>query len=290
MNAANQANAAAAATQETELELLAAFAAALPARHVIDVGAGHGLVLDRLRQAAPEARFDAFEPLPAHAEALEARYSAVDNVQVHRIAIDRADGEAQLHLARGNDGERQAYFHSLHRFDDTESTAWDETIAVPARTLGGLVETEILPARVDILKVDTEGHDGAVIEGLGALDCAVIMVEYWTDLPTVIGRCPWRLEDMAASLRERGFADYVFIKRHDEYETVQINIPDCEPGAWGNVLFVAGRAAGWLMPLAYRAAVDAQARLIAQADGYHAICRERQVVIDELAAALEARR
>ncbi len=286
MSAANEA---AAATQETELDLLAAFAAALPAHHVVDVGAGHGLVLERLRGVVPHARFDAFEALPAHAEALENRFAGQPNVHIHRIAIDRIDGEAQFHLAQGQDGQRQDYFHSLHRFDDTETTTWTETLSVPARALGSLVEGGTLPVQVDILKVDTEGHDGAVIEGLGALDCAVIMVEYWTDLPAVIGRCPWRLEDMAADLRARGFGDYVFIKRRDEYETVQVNIPDCEPGEWGNVLFVARRAADRLMPLAYRAAADAQNRLIGQADGYHAICRERQVVIDELAAALAAK-
>src|SRR5262249_37769573 len=141
------------------------------------------------------------------------------------------------------------YYHSLVSFEDTREIHWGQTIPVQCQTLGSLVDDKQIPAQVGILKVDTEGNDYAVIQGMGTLQCDVIMVEYWEKLPDVIGTCPWRLADMVAMLAGRSYSNFIFVKHNGPTTTMQVNNLQMRDGDWGNVLFVHDRVQAQLEPI-----------------------------------------
>ena len=114
---------------------------------------------------------------------------------------------------------------------------------------------------VGILKVDTEGCDLAVVRGMGALSCEIVMVEHWADLPHGLGICPWRIEDMLAELRPRGFSHFALIVHRGEFVTLRWDDGTVEAGAVGNLVFihdrVLNRAVGPLLSCASRLADEA---------------------------------
>ena len=61
-----------------------------------------------------------------------------------------------------------------------------------------------LPGRVGLLKIDAEGTDLEVVQGMGALECDALMIELWLDMPGAVGRCPWTLEDLVELLEPGG--------------------------------------------------------------------------------------
>jgi hypothetical protein len=105
-----------------------------------------------------------------------------------------------------------------------------------------------MPTRTGILKIDTEGHDLAVVRGTGPLDADVVMVEHWTDLPNGLGVCPWKPEDMIEALKARGFMHFAFIIHRGEFITLKWNDASVERGAMGNLVFLRERAVDRLLP------------------------------------------
>src|SRR5262249_5814158 len=156
-----------------------------------------------------------FEPYPPHAVYLRQRFLTHSNVKIFQMALGDRNERMGLHIAQDpRTGQEYDYYHSLVSFEDTREIHWGQTIPVQCQTLGSLVDDKQIPAQVGILKVDTEGNDYAVIQGMGTLQCDVIMVEYWEKLPDVIGTCPWRLADMVAMLAGRSYSNFIFVKHN----------------------------------------------------------------------------
>ena len=228
----------------------------LQERTAVDVGAERGELAAALRRGGYE-RLWAYEAHPENAAELRGAFSEDDAVTVGEIAVSETDGEAMLHLARAN-GAPTTLFHSLETFTETTDVSWHDQIAVPRRSLGSLARSGELPGRVGLVKIDTEGHDLAVVRGMGDLEADVIMVEHWVDLPKSVGRCPWDLGEILAELRPRGFADFAFIAHRPGADLVQWNDGSAETGDWGNLIFIHERVVDRLRPIFQQAANEAQ--------------------------------
>lgn len=85
-----------------------------------------------------------------------------DAARVIEAAASDADGEVTLHESARFDGSHSV----LPDWVAGESSPGRE-IRVPARTLRSVLDAVPGFERVDLLKVDTEGHDVAVLRGLG---------------------------------------------------------------------------------------------------------------------------
>src|SRR5262249_30008029 len=199
--------------QELALSLLLRLSERLAERTVLDVGAERGAFVEAFL-ASGSSRVFAFEPFPSHAEFLRDRFASDDRVRVLEVALGARDEKVDLHIAEDRAGREYPYYHSLVAFAETEQVRWAKRVPVTCRSLESLVEDGTLPAKVGVLKVDTEGHDLEVVRALGRLSPAVVMVEYWDTIAAIFGACPYTLEEVAELLVPRGYSNAVVIKRH----------------------------------------------------------------------------
>jgi FkbM family methyltransferase len=232
--------------QEPEARLLATFISRLENRVVIDVGAECGAFTEVMVEAGA-SEIHAIEPEPRNAQFLRERFGDDPRVSVHEWAINVADGEIELHMSTDAQGAPMTYGHSMLERDDTDEIAWGETITVPGRSLASLSEDGVIPKRVGILKVDTEGNDLAVIAGMGDLESDVVMVEHWQDLPQSLGPCPWTSEEMISALRQRGFSHFAFVVHRGEFVILQWDDGDVPAGHMGNIIFLHDRVSDRLL-------------------------------------------
>jgi FkbM family methyltransferase len=269
--------------QDAEVHLLAGFLARLENAIVVDVGAELGSVAHVLLGAgATEVHL--IEPVPGNVAVLRQRFVGDGRVRIHEIAASAADGELVLHLSTTPSGEVIPFGHTALERPDTAQIAWRDAVTVPARSLASLAEAGTLPARVGIVKIDTEGNDLAVVHGLGDIDCDVVMVEHWTDLGDSIGPCPWTAEAMTSALRERGFRHFALVLHHGEFTTLRWDDATIDPGEMGNIVFLHDRVVDRLLPdvLVCASALSAQTAEFAQSRA--AAAAERLTAIDELTA------
>lgn len=125
-----------------------------PARDAIDVGANLGSYVNFLRSLS--RRVIAFEPIPWLVERLETRFG--DQIDVRGVALSNAQGSATLRVPVG-DGidiegcatiDVQAALHYLKHHE----------IGVQRERLDDIYDGD-----AGFIKIDTEGHEEAVLEG-----------------------------------------------------------------------------------------------------------------------------
>ena len=157
---------------------------------MVDCGANAGL-MGLLALHYRSARVLFIEAHPRLQETVETnlRLNGFDDrATMLRWAASDAEGEAQFYLNETHDG-----LHSL-------AVQTGQSVKVRTRRLDTLF-TEGIVARIDFLKIDTEGHDFAVLTGLGEhLDPARIPRVYIETGPA--------LEPIAALMRARGYEGF----------------------------------------------------------------------------------
>ena len=148
---------------------------------VLDVGANRGQYATMLRKAGYRGHILSFEPVPSVAEGLARTAAGDDKWTVHPIALGREDGMTSMHVVPG-----QGTLSSMlppsdfgkQRFPTMRETRAEE---VPVRRLDGLLDSLLadIPGPRVFLKLDTQGFDLAVFEGLGerAGDIAALQSE-----------------------------------------------------------------------------------------------------------------
>ncbi|MBM4104737.1 MAG: FkbM family methyltransferase [Phycisphaerae bacterium] len=138
-------------------------------RTMLDVGANAGL--HALCGRSTFARVHAFEPNPTTAARLVRNISmsgAEEHVRVHRVALSDRSGTASISVERGHSGASRLGADSPQ-----------DSVAVPLDTLDAVADREGF-VEVDLVKIDVEGHEAAVVRGgrrLLARDRPRIVVE-----------------------------------------------------------------------------------------------------------------
>lgn len=128
---------------------------------VFDVGANVGDYTLEILERNPRAHVFAFEPHPKNFAKLHA-LADQPNVTLFNLALGAEDGELPFFDYRNQDGSSHASLYrevieTLHHADSVEHK-------VPVRRLADIAEEQDV-RHVDLLKVDTEGHEYAVFEG-----------------------------------------------------------------------------------------------------------------------------
>jgi FkbM family methyltransferase len=275
--------------QEPEARLLGALLARLDHRSVIDVGAERGAFTEEMLRAGSEEVY-AIEPEPANASFLRERFQADARVVVYECAIGDAEGELELHKSVDPSGAPVTFGHTVLARPDTDEIAWRETITVTGRPLASLIDSGEVPGRVGILKVDTEGNDFAVVAGMGILECDVVMVEHWSELPHSLGPCPWTTAEMASALRSRGFSHFAFVVHRGELTILKWDDGTMSTGHMGNLVFLHDRVVERLLPdvleCASTLAESTVERLEAKLDQIEADRQARLELVERLSAEL----
>jgi FkbM family methyltransferase len=137
---------------------------------VFDVGANTGQYGDLLRRCVGyKGRIISFEPNPVAFAALRRRVAADPLWQVENIALSDQEGELQLNVMHAD------LFSSLHAPTDKDTKLYVGANEV-ARQVPVVVKTlaSVLPPlqgalkfERPFLKMDTQGHDAAVVRGAG---------------------------------------------------------------------------------------------------------------------------
>jgi FkbM family methyltransferase len=272
--------------QEPEARLLGAFLSRLDNRTVIDVGAERGAFAQQMLHAG-SGEIHLVEPEPENVAFLRAQFGGDARVTVHEYALTDRDAETvELHKSVTPTGEPVNFGHTLLDRPGTEEVLWRDVVEVPARSLQSLVGTGELPGRVGILKVDTEGYDLAVVTAMGALECDVVMVEHWTDLPNSLGPCPWDSSDMVSTLGPRGFSNFAFVEHRGEFPLLRWNDGDPPVGSFGNLVFLHDGAVASLLPDVLECASALALSAVAVGEMYAEAATERMAHIEDLTAQL----
>jgi FkbM family methyltransferase len=254
----------------------------------MDVGAEQGAFAAGMLDAGVE-QLHAFEPHPENVEALRARLSGDERVAIHDYAVSDNDGTGDLYISTRPDGGPLPFGHTLSRAVDTAEIVWSQSISVTLRSLQSLIDAGEVPERVGILKIDTEGHDLAVIQGMGRLKADVVMVEHWMDLPGGLGVCPWTTLEMVQALRPRGFSHFAFVVHRGEFTTLKWDDGDVERGAMGNLVFLHDSVLARLLPDVLELAGWLGEQAVAAAQRYTHVATDRLAIIEGLERAADER-
>jgi FkbM family methyltransferase len=147
-------------------ELLRSHCAACAARPfvVVDGGVNRGdysrCVLDLAREIGLAVEVHAFEPAPACVAELRTAFGAVPAFRLTASALSDRTGEALLY--DGRDGSSLASL--VPRAEHSQKT--DAVVAVPLLRLDDYLAANAV-TRIDLLKLDVEGHELAALRGLG---------------------------------------------------------------------------------------------------------------------------
>ena len=274
--------------QEPETRLLAAILAHLDSRSVIDVGAERGALAEAMLRA-DAAEVYVIEPEPDNAATLREQFRGDARVSVLEYAISDVDGELELHKSVDAAGATLTFGHTVLVRPDTDEIAWPEAVTVRGRSLESLVDAGEIPRRVGIVKIDTEGHDFTVVSGMGRLDCDVVMVEHWRELPHSLGPCPWTADEMISALAARGFSHFAFVEHSGEFVILKWNDADVAVGCMGNLVFMHDRIVAHLLPDLLESASQLADEAVSVGEMYATAAAERLLVIETLQQALEKR-
>ncbi|TDZ38923.1 Methyltransferase sdnD [Colletotrichum spinosum] len=187
---------------------------------IVDIGANIGLFTIYMRRKYPLARVLAFEPAPANfllmrqnlklADVRTSPPGVVGGVEFHPMAVGAEDGRARLRYypnlpgnstLRPEDKEplRAALQESMT--EEFAAACFDvyETVDVRVCTLQSILECREIK-RIDLVKIDVEGAELAVLQGIGTLWNRVrnIMVETMESTGV--------RQEIEALLKQKGFA------------------------------------------------------------------------------------
>jgi FkbM family methyltransferase len=178
---------------------------------IFDVGANVGQTAMRYRSLFPGATLHCVEPFGPSFEQLAKAFERDPQVVLHRFALAAASGSARLNV------NSSAATNSLLESDARASHYWGDglldtqsTIEVETRTLDELC-AELGVGHVDVLKIDVQGAEYAVLEGAKRL-----LSEQRVDLiymevimaPTYVGQS--ELQDYLVLLASCGYRLFDF--------------------------------------------------------------------------------
>ena len=155
-------------------EVLAAHVRAGAAQPFVlfDVGANIGtyslLAVQEARRLGCGIEVHAFEPSPVAGDRLQGLVGHEGSIKVVRVALSDRTGEAPLHAGGTGSG------HASLVLRDSPDSPLAAAIKVPLQRLEDYLRQNNL-GRIDLLKIDVEGSEMAVLQGLGErLDPSVV--------------------------------------------------------------------------------------------------------------------
>jgi FkbM family methyltransferase len=146
-----------------------------PSVTVFDVGANTGTYSRLVRQHLPDSRIHCFEIVPATRETLIMNVATLGNITISNRGLSDADTLLDITFGQANDTMARA----------VSSLAIDckSVLSLPVQTGDSYMFEQNIPV-IDLLKIDTEGHEMAVLEGckgaIAAGKIRVIQFEYGT--------------------------------------------------------------------------------------------------------------
>jgi len=221
--------------QESEFKILSILLPCIKKKTFIDIGAEKGSFARRLMESGFTGVL--FEPCPKHHPDL-IRLTENSESLFFDFAIDKKDRKASLHIAVDENGEPLDYYHSLHYLSDDSRVNHQKEIPVNCRSLESLLNEKVIENDIGILKMDTEGNDLQVMQGMGGVLPEVLICEFFTH-GLYAG---WSAADPAGLIAEvkrvLGYTHYLAIKRWEDIELISFGPAVFLEKQWGNLIFI----------------------------------------------------
>jgi len=131
-----------------------------------DVGANAGTVSAFVATEFKSSRICAFEPNPRLAGALSGLFATVDRVAVFPYALSDGDAEVVLTIPKGKSvGASIVGIDYVLKTSNLQPDAVEQ-VSVKAFSGDSLLQQDSTIAAPNVIKIDVEGHEGAVLKGL----------------------------------------------------------------------------------------------------------------------------
>ena len=219
--------------QDAEIAFLRQLAPYLNAKSFVDVGAEKGSIAAAMFACGLSGVM--FEPLPKHFEALAA--IASDNGgRVYPWAIAEADDTRKFFVASDANGVALDHFHSLERLDGDSRFQHGHAFDVVCRSLSSLMSEGVVTVSPGVLKIDTEGRDLAVLQGMGEMRPELVVCEFFTE--GLYDGWHAAMPRLAIEhMRSLGYQRFVAFKRVEGFEQCAMGPCEFLPRQWGNLFF-----------------------------------------------------
>ena len=255
---------------EPEEKLITFLYSFLPSRKAIDIGANRGDISESLLKAGYQVY--AFEPYTPVFEQLCQRLQQNSDFQAYNIAIGSHDTTMDFHICSDQSEagifQNPSLYNTLFPHSMPQGLNFTETRPVQVRSLESLHQTGEISHDIGLVKIDTEGYDLEVIQGMGKAQYPVVVAEFW-DKNHIFGQSGTlnRLDLLVEGMKKRDYHWYLVIGRSDKPSNYNFNYdiffygnyPETVDNSWGNVFFfreyeVFKQALSWcstFLPMAY---------------------------------------
>ena len=163
----------------------------LSAKTIFDVGANCGLFAGMARLRCPAADIHAFEPSPTLLKFVHANTDGRANV--HEVAVGEIDGPIDLFINSFSQQTNSLIQSAVVPFSKGDSIEREQVDCI---TLDRFCADRGID-RIDVLKVDVQGAEGAVFRGARAMlaNVQMLLIESsWLELDSVAGVLPFAQE------------------------------------------------------------------------------------------------
>ncbi len=170
------------ATMEQEVKLLQSSLKRQPSL-AIDVGGNVGNYAAELRKRNPTLEIHVFEPAAANVDKLKSRFKDDEMVKVVPVALSDEVGAAALFANEPGSGMASLTKRKL----DHLSISFESQEMVNTIRFEEYWRQELQSRRLDMVKVDVEGHELSVLKGFGSALAATEVVQFefgGTDIDT----------------------------------------------------------------------------------------------------------
>lgn len=135
---------------------------------LVDVGANVGQYAALMRAAGFDGRIVSLEPLPDAFSRLRRRMGSDAAWTGLQVAAGAEPGRATIHVSENSYSSSLLDVTELHLSADPASHTV-RNVDVDVVTIASVVESEAIEPARTLLKIDTQGFEGAALDGAGAL-------------------------------------------------------------------------------------------------------------------------
>ena len=127
---------------------------------VIDVGSNTGVFTEELAKKISIGKAILFEPIPVYAEWSKEKFLWYPAVKVFNYALSDKEERKTLYCSNQNLG------WNTFIEEETNEENKDNALLVECKVFDELNETELKLEKIDLIKIDTEGFEYAVLAGM----------------------------------------------------------------------------------------------------------------------------